>query len=315
MDFENKINDINNQIEEVKRFSAEKGIDLSVEIDKLEKEKSDVEQEVYGNLNILDRMRLARHPKRPYTLDYIKAIATDFVELHGDRLFRDDPAIVGGLGKIDGQKFVIIGQQKGRDAQDNIFRNFGMANPEGYRKALRLMRMAERFNIPILTFIDTMGAYPGIEAEEHGQGEAIARNLMEMAGLRTPIISVVIGEGGSGGALGIGVSDKVYMLENAYYSVISPEACASILFRSASKANTAAKALKFNAENLLEMNIIDEIIKEPLGGVREQYDCVAKKIKELVLNDLNELRKLDKEELVVSRYEKFRKMGSFTTAN
>ena len=233
----------------------------------------------------------------------------DFEELHGDRLFKDDAAIVGGIGKIDGNRFVIIGHQKGRDMESNIYRNFGMANPEGYRKALRLMKLAERFKLPVLTLIDTAGAYPGIDAEKHGQGEAIARNLMEMAGLSTPIIAIVIGEGGSGGALALGVADKVFMLENSVYSVISPEGCAAILYKDASRAEQAANDLRISASQLLELGVIDDIISEPVGGAHRDHEMMSKNLKEKVLESLEELKVLSIEELKDLRYEKFRKMG------
>ena len=238
-------------------------------------------------------------------------MTTDFLELHGDRLFKDDPAIVGGFCKIDGKKVLIVGHQKGRTTDEKIYRNFGMANPEGYRKALRLFKMAERFSIPILTFIDTPGAYPGLEAEEHGQGEAIARNLMEMSGLKVPIISVVIGEGGSGGALGLGVSDRIFMLENSVYSVISPEGCAAILYKDASRAKEAAEDLKISAQSLFKLEVIDGIIEEPLGGAHRDHKCIALNLKNIILSSFSELEKISVEELVENRYNKFRKIGSF----
>lgn len=267
---------------------------------------------MYKDLEVWDKIKLARHPKRPYTLDYIEIMVEDFVELHGDRLFGDDNAIVGGLGKIDGQKFVVIGTQKGRDIESNLYRNFGYPKPEGYRKALRLMRMAERFNLPVLTFIDTAGAYCGIEAEERGQGEAIARNLIEMAGLKTQIIAVIIGEGGSGGALGLGVADRVYALENSYYSVISPEGCASILLRDATRAPEAAEKLKLDSENLVKFKIVDALIPEPLGGAHRDYNEVAANIKKIVLDAYKELKGQTIEELKENRYNKFRTLGQFT---
>jgi len=312
MEFEKILGKIEKKIKELKNFSKEKEIDLSNEIEKLEKEKEQKLEELYKELNPWEKVQVARNPKRPYTLDYIERIVTNWVELHGDRLMGDDPAIVGGIGKIDGQKFMVIGHQKGRDMDSNLYRNFGMANPEGYRKALRLMKMAERFKMPILTLIDTAGAYPGLEAEKHGQGEAIARNLLEMAGLKVPIIAIVIGEGGSGGALALGVADKVMMLENSTYSVISPEGCAAILFKEASKAEYAAKALKVDAESLLELGIIDRIIGEPTGGAHRDYDHTATNLKEAVLENLAELNKLNVEELKENRYNKFRKMGQVT---
>jgi acetyl-CoA carboxylase carboxyl transferase subunit alpha len=309
MKFEKKLKDIRAKIEELELFSKDKGIDLSHEVTKLKKEEKELFEETYKNLSSWEKVSVARHPKRPYTLDYIEYIVEDFEELHGDRLFKDDPAIVGGIGKINGNRFVIIGHQKGRDMESNIYRNFGMANPEGYRKAMRLMKLAERFKLPILTLIDTAGAYPGIEAEKHGQGEAIARNLMEMAGLSTPIIAVVIGEGGSGGALALGVADKVYMLENSVYSVISPEGCAAILYKDASRAEQAANDLRISANQLLDLSVIDDIIEEPLGGAHRDYALVSENLKTKVLEAYDELKVLTIDELKDKRYEKFRKMG------
>ncbi|MGL5369024.1 MAG: acetyl-CoA carboxylase carboxyltransferase subunit alpha, partial [Cetobacterium somerae] len=300
------------KIVELKNFSKEKNIDLSLEIEKLSKQRDEYLKAAYEDLTDWDRVAIARHPERPYTLDYIKNMTTDFIELHGDRLCKDDAAIVGGLCKIEGKKVMIVGHQKGRTIEENIFRNFGMASPEGYRKALRLFKMAERFSIPIVNLIDTAGAYPGIEAEKHGQGEAIARNLLEMAGLKVPIISVVIGEGGSGGALALGVADKVYMLENSVYSVISPEGCAAILYKDSSKAPEAANNLKISGHSLQSLGIIDGIVKEPLGGAHRDYKCAANDLKSVILSSLLELSKLDVDTLLKNRYNKFRKMGSFT---
>lgn len=311
MQFEFEIEEIQHKIDELTRFSKEKEIDLSDEINKL-KDKRDIALKVlYDDLSDWQRVAVSRHPARPYTLDYIEMITEDFVELHGDRLFRDDPAIVGGLCKIDGKKFMVIGHQKGRTMKEKVFRNFGMANPEGYRKALRLFEMAERFNIPVLTFIDTPGAYPGLEAEKHGQGEAIARNLMEMSGLQTPIISVVIGEGGSGGALGLGVADKVFMLENSTYSVISPEGCAAILYKDPSKTEEAANNLKISSHSLLNVGLIDGIIDESLGGAHRCPECTAFNLKKVILETIEELEKIPMVELLENRYNKFREMGVF----
>jgi len=309
MKFEEELKKINVRIEELKVFSEEKEIDLISEINKLEMKRDQLLKDTYANLSSWEKVSIARHPKRPYTLDYIEHIVENFEELHGDRLFGDDPAIVGGIGKIDGNRFVIIGHQKGRDMDSNIYRNFGMANPEGYRKALRLMKMAERFKLPVLTLIDTAGAYPGIEAEKHGQGEAIARNLMEMAGLSTQIIAVVIGEGGSGGALALGVADKVYMLENSVYSVISPEGCAAILYNDAGMAEQVANDLKISADQLVEMDIIDGIVPEPLGGAHTDYEVMCENLKNQVLEAYSELKDMSIDELKDLRYEKFRKMG------
>lgn len=310
-DFEKEIVELDNKIAEMKKFSEEKGINISGEIAKFEMERDKKLKEIYENLTSWDKVFVSRHPERPYTLDYIENIATDFIELHGDRLFKDDPAIVGGFCKIDGKKVLIVGHQKGRTTEEKIYRNFGMANPEGYRKALRLFKMAERFSIPIVTFIDTPGAYPGLEAEEHGQGEAIARNLMEMSGLKVPIISFVIGEGGSGGALGLGVSDRIYMLENSVYSVISPEGCAAILYKDASRAEEAAENLKITAQSLYKLGVIDGIVEEPVGGAHRDHKCIALNLKNVILSSFSELEKISVEELVENRYNKFRKMGSF----
>lgn len=310
-EFEKEIVELENKIVEMKKFSEEKGIDLSGEISRFVAERDEKLKEIYKNLSSWDKVFVSRHPERPYTLDYIENIATDFIELHGDRLFKDDPAIVGGFCKIDGKKVLIVGHQKGRTTEEKIYRNFGMANPEGYRKALRLFKMAERFSIPIVTFIDTPGAYPGLEAEEHGQGEAIARNLMEMSGLKVPIISFVIGEGGSGGALGLGVSDKIYMLENSVYSVISPEGCAAILYKDASRAEEAAENLKITAQSLYKLGVIDGIVEEPAGGAHRDHKCIALNLKNIILSSFSELEKISVEELVENRYNKFRKMGSF----
>ena len=284
MQFEFQIDELEHKIEELKKFSEEKEVDLTEEINKLKDQRDIALKVLYEDLTDYQRVIVSRHPERPYTLDYIENITTDFIELHGDRLFRDDPAIVGGLCKIDGKRFMIIGHQKGRTMQEKVFRNFGMANPEGYRKALRLYEMAERFRIPILTFIDTPGAYPGLEAEKHGQGEAIARNLMEMSGIKTPIISVVIGEGGSGGALGLGVADRV---------------------------EEAANNLKLSSQSLLKVGLIDGIIDEALGGAHRGPKETAFNLKRVILETLEELEKLPLDELVEKRYEKFRQMGVF----
>jgi acetyl-CoA carboxylase carboxyl transferase subunit alpha len=314
MEFEKEILEIEKKIEEVRRFADEKGIDLSSEIEKLIEEKEQKIIEAYGNLKTWDRVKLARHPKRPYTLDYIKYISEDFVELHGDRAFSDDPAIVGGICKIDGHKFMIIGTQKGRNLEENLHRSFGNARPEGYRKALRLMRLAERFDIPVLTLVDTAGAYAGLDAELRGQGEAIARNLIEMAGLETQIISVIIGEGGSGGALGLAVADRIYAMENSFYSVISPEGFATILYRDAKRAPEVAEDLKLASENLKTFGVVDDIIKEPLGGAHRNYEMAAKALKNKILEAYMEIKDISKKELVELRYNKFRNMGRYSEA-
>jgi acetyl-CoA carboxylase carboxyl transferase subunit alpha len=281
------------------------------EIEPLEEKLAEMRQEIYRNLTPFQRVQVARHPRRPYALDYINTVFTDFVELHGDRLYRDDPAIVGGTARFDGRSVVVIGQQKGRDTKENLRRNFGMSHPEGYRKALRLMHLAERFHLPVITLIDTPGAYPGLGAEERGQAEAIARNLEEMATLETAIITVVIGEGGSGGALALGVADRVLMFENAVYSVISPEGCAAILWKDASQRERAAEALKLTAPDLMGLGLIDEIVGEPLGGNHADPDGAAASLAEALRRHLGELDGVSGEELVARRAEKFLRMGKF----
>jgi acetyl-CoA carboxylase carboxyl transferase subunit alpha len=311
LEFEKPIIDLERKIEELKGFTSHKDIDISGEIKRLEDKLIQIKKDIYGNLTPWQRVQIARHPKRPYTLDYIDMIMTDFVEIHGDRHFSDDKAMICGLARINGDSICIIGHQKGRDTKDNLERNFGCANPEGYRKAMRVMYMAEKFGLPIVTFIDTPGAYPGIGAEERGQAEAIAYNLREMAHLKTPIIVFVIGEGGSGGALGIGVGDRVYVLENAYYSVISPEGCAAILWKERSKSPDAAAALKLTARDLLEMKIIDGIVKEPLGGAHRDGREAADNIKKTIKKDLANLKAVPKDKLVEMRYDKIRAIGVF----
>lgn len=312
MSIKNEIIELEKKIEDLKRFSEEQKVDFSKQIEELQ----DHLNEKYlkfseTELDSWERIQISRNPKRPYTLDYINELTQDFVELHGDRLSKDDHAIIGGLATVEGYKIMIIGHQKGRDIESNVYRNFGMASPEGYRKALRLMRMAERFKLPILTLIDTAGAYPGIEAEEKGQGEAIAKNLAEMFGFKVPIVSVIIGEGGSGGALGIGVADIVLMLENSVYSVISPEGCASILFNDSTRAPEAAKSLKMDAISLKQLGVIDEIIEEPLGGAHKDIKVTAQNLKEEVLKQFKKIDKYSLKELLNKRYEKFRQMGRF----
>ena len=311
MDFEKQLSDIENKIKELEDFAKSKNVDLSDEIEEQKELYNQKIKEIYSNLTDWDKVSIARHPERPYAMDYINEITEDFVELHGDRLFGDDSAVVGGLCRIDDKKFMVIGIQKGRTVEEKIERNFGMSNPEGYRKALRLMKMAEKFHIPILTLIDTSGAYPGIEAEERGQGEAIARNLMEMSGLKTPIIAVVIGEGGSGGALALGVADRVYMMEHAVYSVISPEGCAAILFKDGSLAEKAAKNLKISAQNLKKLGVIDDIIPEPFGGAHKNPKCAEINLKKVVLLSISELEKIKIDTLLENRYNKFRRIGFF----
>ena len=310
LDFEKPVVELEKKIQELRNFVSEKKIDLSSEIGRLEEKLEHLKKDTYSNLSAWQKVQIARHPLRPYTLDYINMMMTDFVELHGDRIFSDDKAIIAGLAKLENQKVAVIGHQKGRDTKENLRRNFGCAHPEGYRKALRLMQLAESFNLPVVIFIDTPGAYPGIGAEERGQAQAIALNLREMACIQTPIISTVIGEGGSGGALGIGVADRVMVMENAYYSVISPEGCAAILWKSGSRAPDAAEVLKLTAVDLLKMGIIDEIIPEPLGGAHRDPQKMTETLKEALLRNLKALKVQSKEKIVELRYEKFRSIGS-----
>lgn len=309
LDFEKPIFELENKLEEMKKFSE--NLDIEHDIIRLEEKVRQLKEELYGNLSRWQRVQLARHPERPYTLDYIYAMTENFVELHGDRAFKDDKAIVGGLAQIDHHKVVILGQQKGRDTKTNVYRNFGMMNPEGYRKALRLMKLAEKFNRPVITLIDTPGAFPGLEAEERGQAEAIARNLFEMSKLKVPVIVVIIGEGASGGALGIGVGDRILMLENCWYSVISPESCSQILWRSWDYKEQAAEALKLTAPDLLEQGIIDRIIKEPLGGAHKNHKEAADALKAALVEELDILIKIKPDKLIDNRIEKFGKMGVF----
>jgi acetyl-CoA carboxylase carboxyl transferase subunit alpha len=316
-DFEKPLEELETKIEELKRISDGQDLDISSEIRKLEKKAKDLRTEIFSAVTPWQRTQIARHPDRPYTLDYINMMVEDFVELHGDRKFGDDPAVVGGIGKIGGISLFVIGHQKGRSTKDRIYRNFGQPNPEGYRKALRLMKLAERFKKPVVTLIDTPGAYPGIGAEERGQAEAIATNLMEMARLKTPIISIVIGEGGSGGALGLSVADRLVMLENAVYSVISPEGCAAILWRKNGELNAddfsrAADALKLTANDLKNYKIIDDIIAEPLGGAHREPEAVARKISEYLMKTFEVLQGKPIAKLVDERYKKLKKIGCFS---
>jgi acetyl-CoA carboxylase carboxyl transferase subunit alpha len=315
LDFERPIEEIESKIEDLKRLSNGKEIDITSELRNLNKKVKDLRSEIFSNLTPWQKTMIARHPDRPYTLDYISLLAKDFVELHGDRRFADDPAIVGGLGKMRETTFMIIGHQKGRGTRERIFRNFGQPHPEGYRKSLRLMKLAERFRVPILTFIDTPGAYPGIGAEERGQAEAVAVNLMEMSRIRTPIIGVVIGEGGSGGALAIGVADRVYMLEHAIYSVISPEGCAAILWRKDGEIGMeeyekAAQTLKLTAQDLLRFKIIDDVIPEPLGGAHRDYESITTSIAETVMKAFEELKEKPHARLVEKRQRRYRNIGA-----
>jgi acetyl-CoA carboxylase carboxyl transferase subunit alpha len=309
LDFEKPIKDLFDQIEQLKSTAEKNKIDLSESINQLTERIEEKKKEIHHNLTPWQKVQLSRHPDRPYTLSYIEKMCTDFVELHGDRNFKDDKAIVGGFGKIDGQTVMILGQQKGANTKMRQLRNFGMANPEGYRKALRLMKLAEKFNKPIVTLIDTPGAFPGIEAEERGQGEAIARNLKEMFMLKVPIICIVIVEGASGGALGIALGVKVFMLENTWYSVISPESCSSILWRSWDYKEQAAEALKLTAKDMQKFGLVDDIIKEPLGGAHTDPLGTAKKIKKTIIDTLDELNKIQPEERILQRIEKFSSMG------
>ena len=311
LDFEKPIAEIQEKIEELKKISLESGMDLNKEIETFEQQADDYRRELYANLKPSQKMQIARHPDRPNFLDYVNHICTDFVELHGDRDGMDDRAIIGGLAKIDGKPVMIIGTMKGKSTKENLEYNFGMPQPQGYRKALRLFKHASKFNIPIVTIIDTPGAYPGISAEETNQGRAIAVNLRDMAKLKVPVIAIISGEGCSGGALGLAVADKVFLLEHAYYTVISPEGCASILWRDASRASDAADALKITAPDLLKFGIIDGQIKEPLGGAHTDYDAISAEMKKTILESLDELSKLSVDELKNKRYEKFRKMGAF----
>ncbi len=307
-DFEKPIYEIEKRIDDLKKLAGKKGMDISREIRMLEKKKDELIKEKFSHLSIEEVVKIARHPSRPYTLDYIERIAVDFMELHGDRRFADDRAMVTGLAKIDDFKVAIIGHQKGKNTKENLKRNFGMAHPEGYRKALRVMKLAEKFKLSVVTLIDTPGAYPGVGAEERGQAEAIATNLYEMAGLRVPIVVVVTGEGGSGGALGIGVGDKVGMLSHAFYSVISPEGCSSILWRDAEHTKEAAKAMRITARDLYEVGVIDEIIEEPVGGAHRNYDEMARRVKAFIVKTLSELVPLTEEEILENRWKKIRKM-------
>ena len=309
LDFEKPIFELEEKLEEMKESSG--SLDIGKDILRLEIKVAQLKEELYKGLTRWQRVQLARHPDRPFTLDYIKLMTENFIELHGDRHFADDKAIVGGFAKLGEYKVMLIGQQKGRDTKSNVYRNFGMANPEGYRKALRLMKLAEKFNKPVITMLDTPGAYPGIEAEERGQAEAIAKNLFEMSRLRVPIIVVVIGEGASGGALGIGVGNRILMLQNCWYSVISPESCSSILWRSWDYKEQAAEALKLTAPDLLEQKIIDRIIEEPLGGAHKDHQAAADTLKSALLEELDKLVKIKPEKLIEERLEKFGSMGEY----
>lgn len=309
LDFEKPIAELEAKLEDMKQLAGDSDDKVRDAIQALEKKIKDLKTETFENLTGWQRVQISRHPDRPYTLDYIYEITTDFIELHGDRTVADDKAMVGGFGTIDGQTFMIIGQQKGRNTKQRQLRNFGMANPEGYRKALRLMKLAEKFNKPIVTLIDTPGAFPGLEAEERGQGEAIARNLKEMFMLKVPVICIVIGEGASGGALGIAIGDRVLMLENTWYSVISPESCSSILWRSWDYKEQAAEVLKLTGKDMLSLNLIDGIVKEPLGGAHNDLKWMAQEVKNTILSNYKELSTIPVEDLIQQRIDKFCAMG------
>jgi len=311
LDFEKPIVELEKKISDMKDFAAGANLELDGEIESLQKKVNRMRDEIYSNLTRWQKVLLARHPRRPYTLDYINLMATDFIELHGDRYFAEDHAAVGGFARIGNKPVMIIGQQKGRDTKQKLFRNFGMMHPEGYRKALRLFKLAEKFRKPIVVLIDTPGAYPGIGAEERGQAEAIARNIREMSALTVPIIIIIIGEGASGGALGIGVGDKIYMLEFSWYSVISPEGCAAILWRDNAHAPEAAEALKLTSDDLMNLKLIDKIIPEPPGGAHNNHKAMAETLKNEIIATLEELEQLPVDELLAKRLEKFRKMGVY----
>ena len=311
LEFEKPIVELRSKIDDLKKIGDKKDINLSDEIQKLEKKVMQLERVTFQNLDSWQKTQLARHPQRPYTLDFIKECASGFIELHGDRKYSDDPAIVGGLAKLNEISVMIIGHQKARTTKDKLYRNFGMPNPEGYRKALRLMQLAEKFGIPIVTLIDTPGAYPGMGAEERGQSEAIAANLSEMAGFSVPIVCVVLGEGGSGGALALGVGNRILMLEYSFYSVITPEGCASILWGDGKKAQDAAKSLKYTARDLEKMQIIDRVIPEPVGGAHTDIATTLNSIKEAICEELNQLNSLTGNQLIEDRYERFRQIGVY----
>lgn len=312
LDFELPIKDLEDQLDKCQIIGLESDVDVTNTCKQIEKKLVETKREIYGNLTAWQRVQLSRHPNRPYTMDHVRALCGDsFLELFGDRNFKDDKAMIGGLGKIDGQSFMIVGQQKGYNTKTRQYRNFGMANPEGYRKALRLMKMAEKFGIPVLTLIDTPGAYPGLEAEERGQGEAIARNILEMVRLKVPIICVIVGEGASGGALGIGVGDKVLMMENTWYSVISPESCSSILWKSWEYKEVAAEALKLTSADMKKQKLVDDIIPEPLGGAHYDRETTFKTVEQYITKAYNELKDLSTTDLIAQRMDKYSKMGEF----
>lgn len=313
LQFERPLVELQDKIKELRRFTEEKGIDFSDEVVRLERKAKELAEQIYGNLTPWQRVQIARHPERPTTIDYIQRIFTDFIEVHGDRLYGDDAAIVGGIARLDGIPVTVIGHQKGKDTKENIIRNFGSPHPEGYRKALRLMQQADKFNRPIICFINTMGAYPGKAAEERGQSEAIARNLREMAGFGVPILCVVTGEGGSGGALALGVGNRIFMLENSIYSVISPEGAAALLWKDSSLAMRAAETMKITAPDLKELGIIDGVIEEPFGGAHRDVASQAASVKQVLVTGLQELMAMNRDELVQDRYNKFKQIGEYAS--
>jgi acetyl-CoA carboxylase carboxyl transferase subunit alpha len=314
LEFETHIAELEKQIDGLKKLAGERGMDVSAELEQLEAKLERLKSETFQNLSAMERVQLARHPKRPYTFDYLSRAFTDFLELHGDRAYRNDEAIVGGWARLDGRSVMVIGHQKGRDMKENLRRNFGMPHPEGYRKALRLMLLAAKFQRPVVTLIDTPGAYPGIGAEERGQAQAIAFNLREMARLRVPLLSMVIGEGGSGGALALGVTDRILMLENSIYSVISPEGCAAILWKTNAAKEKAAEALRLTARDLAGLGVIDEVVAEPSGGAHSDWDEAAGRVREALLRHLDELSGLDADELLRRRWEKYEALGEWREA-
>jgi acetyl-CoA carboxylase carboxyl transferase subunit alpha len=312
LDFERPIVELEERIAEMEKAAEERGIDVSAELATLQAKLTRLKSDIFSHLSPMQKVQLARHPRRPYPLDFIERCFTDWQELHGDRSFADDRAMIGGMARFEGRPVMIVGQQKGRDTKENLRRNFGMPHPEGYRKALRLMKLAEKFGHPVVTLIDTPGAYPGVGAEERGQAEAIARNLREMAGLRVPTISVVTGEGASGGALGIGVTDRILILENAFYSVISPEGCAAILWKDGEKRELAARAMKLTADDLFRLGIVDEIVKEPMGGAHTDYAATARALEDVLRRHLVEISAPGPEERIRRRADKYREMGAWT---
>lgn len=309
--FESPVHELQTKLKELEAFSQEQDIDVSHEIKNMKDKIEQTRNEIYNNLSAWQKVQVARHPNRPYTMDYIETMTTDFVEIHGDRIHRDDRAIIGGFAKLDGQKVMIIGSQKGRDTKSNVETNFGCAHPEGYRKALRLMKLADKFNVPIVSLIDTKGAYAGLESEERHIAEAIAVNLRECFNIKVPIVCVIIGEGGSGGALGIGIGNRILIMEHAYYSVISPEGCAAILWKDRAYSDKAAEALKITGSDLLELKLADEIIPEPKGGAHADLNMAAENLKNAILKNLTELNAMSEEEILQDRYDKFRVMGEF----